>query len=157
MTPWLKIAFEEMDTCEVTGPGANPKIVGYHSITTLKATSDEVPWCASFVGWCLEKGGIKSTKSAAARSYEDWGIAIAKPVEGCIVILSRGADPRNRHVGFYVEETDRTVAILGGNQDNRVKIAPFNKSRVIGYRWPFDQFINGKTSSNPTGNHKLNS
>lgn len=31
----------------------NGRILQYHDATTLNASEDEVPWCASFVNWCL--------------------------------------------------------------------------------------------------------
>ncbi len=147
MVPWLEIAYEELDTCEVSGIGNNPRIIEYHKVTTLKATADSVPWCSSFVCWCLEQSGIKSSKSAAARSYLTWGIPLEKPIEGCIVILKRGADSRQGHVGLYVQENATMVAILGGNQGNKVQIQWYRKEDVLSYRWPFDNFIYAKTSS----------
>ena len=42
-------------------------------------------------------------------------------------------------LGFVagVDDSGRLM-VLGGNQGNRVSIAPFDKARVIGYRWPMD-------------------
>lgn len=149
MVPWLEIAYEELDTTEVTGPGNNPRIIEYHKVTTLKATQDAVPWCSSFVCWCLEEAGLKSTRSAAARSYLDWGIELENPVEGCVVVLKRGVDSRSGHVGFYVNENAGMIAILGGNQANKVQIQWFRKEDVLAYRWTFNGFIydTGVTSS----------
>lgn len=133
-TPWLEIAKLEVGQKEIAGSKHNPRIVDYHSATTLKATDDEVPWCSSFVSWCLEKSGIPSAKNAWARSYLNYGRKIVDPVEGCIVVLSRGSS--SGHVGFYVGETNSDVVILGGNQGNEVCIAKYPRSRVLGYRLP---------------------
>lgn len=137
--PWLKIAFGENGVHEVDGANANPRILLYHAITTLRATSDEIAWCSAFVCWCLEISGVRSTRSAAARSYLNWGKAIDKPEVGCVVIISRGGDPTQGHVGFWIAENDEHVFIHGGNQNNMVCLEAFHKGRVVGYRMPLEK------------------
>ena len=131
---WYAIAKTQLGVTEIAGSKHNQRIVEYHSFTTLKATDDETPWCSSFVSWCLEHAEIKSTKNAWARSYLEWGKKIEKPVEGCVVIFSRGSS--SGHVAFYVGETLTTVKCLGGNQGNTVCIDEYPKWRVLGYRLP---------------------
>jgi len=133
---WLLIAEGELGVKEIFGTKHNPKIIEYHSITTVKATDDETSWCASFTGWCLEKAGIKSTKSAAARSYLNWGKKLDKPEIGCIVVFKRGTSPTQGHVGFYVGETEKFIMVLGGNQSDSVRISNYPKSDFLDYRWP---------------------
>lgn len=133
---WYTIALDELGTSEVYGKKNNPRIVEYHQATTLKAEDDETSWCSAFVCWCLEKAGVKSTKSAAARSYLSWGKELEYPVEGCIVVLKRGNSSWQGHVGFFVREDRDTVSLLGGNQGDTVSIAKFSKSKLLGYRWP---------------------
>lgn len=138
---WLDVALREMrrGVKEVPGAGVNPRIAVYHKITRAGLTSggDEVPWCSSFVSWCLEESGITSTRSKAARSYLNWGKPLDKPVRGCIVVTSRGVDIHSGHVGFYVEPRgEDKFLMLGGNQSNAVTIKVAESSRVVGYRWP---------------------
>lgn len=132
--PWYEIAKKELGVSEKAGSAHNPRIVEYHSYTTLKATDDETPWCSSFVTWCLEKSGIKSTKSAWARSYLDWGTKIDVPYEGCVVIFSR--NKTSGHVGFFVKEDSKNIFVLGGNQGDEVSIKPYSKKDFLGYRTP---------------------
>jgi len=136
--PWLSAAIREKDVEEVPGDGSNPRILEYFKSTTLDATDDGVPWCAAFVGWCLEQAGIDGTKSARARSYLDWGVSISKPIQGCLVILSRGPDKLAGHVGFYWSEDGDQVYLLGGNQQDRVCVRGYYKYNVLGYRVPED-------------------
>lgn len=136
---WFNIALKEIGQKEIVGPNANPRIALYHSITTLRATSDEVSWCSSFVCWSLEKAGIPSTRSASSRSFLTWGQAIQTPFIGCVVVISRGGDPTKGHVGFWLGENDEQVFILGGNQDNEVNVRGFDKKRVLSYRAPKDE------------------
>lgn len=129
---WLKRAFKEIGVKE--HENINPKIVEYHSFTSLRAKSDKVPWCSSFVCWCLEMSGIMSTRSAAARSYLHWGYKVLSAERGDIVTLKRGNSPTSGHVGFYLKEDKNYVYLLGGNQSNSVRISRYDKNRIIGIR-----------------------
>ena len=144
---WLEIALKEIGQKEMAGTKANPRISLYHAITTLRATSDEVSWCSSFVCWVLEKAGVPSTRSAAARSFLTWGQAIKDPFIGCVVVISRGGDPTKGHVGFWVAENSEQVFILGGNQDNEVNVRGYDKKRVISYRAPNDEYWTAKNGT----------
>lgn len=132
---WMEVAEKELGEHEVAGSAANPRITEYHQQTSLKATSDEVPWCSSFVNWVMIQAGFRGTYSAAARSWESWGIPLKEPKFGCVVVLKRGSGGQG-HVGFYVGEGPDHVKVLGGNQGDQVSIANFNKDKVIAYRWP---------------------
>ena len=145
---WYKKAQTQIGTLEADGSKDNPKIIEYHAETSLKATHDSVPWCASFVSWCLETTGVKSTRSARARSYLDWGIRLDTPIPGCVVVLSRGT--AHGHVGFFTGVQNPTgIEILGGNQHDQVCVAVFLKSRVIAYRWPHEVPLPSHASSPP--------
>lgn len=136
---WAKIALGELGIAEVKGPKDNPRIVEYHSATSLRASNDEVPWCSSFVNWVMKKVGIKGTNSALARSWLTWGIEVSQkaPKYGSVVVLSRGVGSIAGHVGFYVGKTvGGQIKVLGGNQGDKVSVALFSKSKVLGYRWP---------------------
>lgn len=129
---WLYIAEDEIGEKEVPGLNHNPRIIEYHSETTLSATTDEVPWCSSFVNWVMKRAGYTPTRSAAARSWATYGKE-TPPVQGCIVVLTRNG---GGHVGFYVKSSANYVWVLGGNQSNAVNISAYPKSRVIAYRVP---------------------
>ena len=145
--PWLEVAEHELDqgVAELAGDAADPRILEYMRSTTFHPTSDEVPWCAGFVGWCLEAVGLEPTRSAAARSYLRWGQRIGPPAHGCVVVLRRGPAPwpgpeviaAPGHVGFLVGKASRReILILGGNQSDAVTVRPFDASRVLAHVWP---------------------
>jgi uncharacterized protein (TIGR02594 family) len=137
VTPkWYQLAIQEMGVAEVPR-GTNPRIVEYFKSTDLKASDDDVPWCAAFVGWCLDRAGVKPSGRALARSYMTWGQSVAVPYEGCIAVLERG-EPWQGHVGFYVREHVDYVILLGGNQGNCVSLAKYPKAQVLGYREPLN-------------------
>jgi uncharacterized protein (TIGR02594 family) len=121
---------------EIHGPKHSPRVLEYHQATTFKAETDEVPWCSSFVNWCMREAGIEGTQSAAARSWLTWGEGLDAPRYGCVTVLSRGSNPMQGHVGFYVGERPDAVLVLAGNQGDAVSIAAFNRARILAYRWP---------------------
>ncbi len=135
---WLTVASRELGQREVIGRGDNPRILEYLKNTGLNRSqlADETSWCAAFVGWCLEQAGIRSTRRANARSYLDWGKALPEPTPGCVVVFSRGNNPAQGHVAFWLGRVGAFAIVLGGNQGNAVSVAPYDVARVVGYRWP---------------------
>lgn len=136
---WLTRARSFIGTREFSGPKANSLIVRMWEAIKASIKSDEVPWCAAFVGSVLESVGIKSTRSGWARSYLKWGIPCG-PRVGAIVVFSRGTF--GGHVGFVVQGGEnRSLLVLGGNQSDMVCIKAFSKERVLGYRWPLGESL----------------
>ena len=130
---WFTLAHSELGVKE-DPIHETSRIIEYHAATTYGALKDEVPWCSSFVSWCLENVGIESKKSAWARDYLNFGIKIKDPRKGCICVFRRGA--RNGHVAFYDSQTKNFIRVLGGNQGNKVCYANYKKSDLLQYRWP---------------------
>lgn len=134
---WLACAWAELGQREVGGTADNARIRAFFGdVGQPPSLHDEVAWCAAFVGACLERAGLASTRSLMARSYARWGEALSESRLGAIAVLSRGSDPDAGHVGFLLAETDDSVVLLGGNQGDAVTVAAFPKSRVIALRWP---------------------
>lgn len=141
---WIELGLALVGTKEQIGPSHNPLIVRMWEAIKAPFRDDETPWCAAFVGSMLEQSGIRSTRSAAARSYETWGTA-APPVVGAVVVFSRPGNAWSGHVGFLVgRDTNDRLMILGGNQGNAVSIAPFTQDRVLAFRWPAGVSIPGE-------------
>lgn len=136
-TEWVKGVKER------SGKQHNPRIVWYHSFTTLKATDDETPWCSSFMCAAAESGGYPSTRSAAAISWETYGEEVhnlAEAQQGDILVFKRkdASNPRARHVAFlYRQKTSLGGVILyclGGNQKNSVSVAQYPVSELVAIR-----------------------
>ena len=142
--PWMAIAEGELGVSEVPGSGNNPRVLEYfrstNNLSRSAASRDETPWCSAFINWCLEQTGYERTKSALARSWLGWGQAIQTPRRGCIVVFQRAKT--FGHVGFYLEETDTHIKVLGGNQQNletkifEVSEKYYPRSELLGYRIP---------------------
>lgn len=97
----------------------------------LKVNPIRTPWCAAFVNAVLHRQGQRGSGSNRAISFARYGNRVHAPTKGDIVVF-------RSHVGFfqgYVNRGGRTyVAVLGGNQNNRVQVSYFAKSRVVAYR-----------------------
>ena len=76
---WMQYAEGEIGVTETPGASHTQRILEYHKETSLGASDDETPWCASFANWVLKQAGIAGTNSAAARSFMQWGKAISEP------------------------------------------------------------------------------
>jgi len=133
---WLLLGLKEEGQREVKGKKHNKRILKYHSYTTLNATDDETSWCSSFVNWCMAKSSYHYTRSAMARSWLKYGVELAEPKRGCIVIFARGSKSWQGHVGFYLGQTEKYIILLGGNQSDSVSIKRYSKAKLLGYRWP---------------------
>lgn len=132
---WLTYARLDIGTAEIPGPQTSTKIRSW--LTSLKAwwTDDETPWCGTFVAAVMQRSGIVLPKAwYRAKAWLDWGHAIPVPQVGAVVVFERTG---GGHVGLVVGvDTIGRLLVLGGNQGNKVSIAPFDTARVIGYRWP---------------------
>jgi uncharacterized protein (TIGR02594 family) len=147
--PWFTIANAEKGVIANSRPGEhNTRILEYHKTTTLKATTDEVPWCAAFVNWCLDQAHKTGCGSARAIDWLDWGQELKQPRTGAITIIhdkrkdtgynaATGSTSGN-HVSFFVSQSKSHITLFGGNQHRQVKqsLYPLENYAVLGYRWP---------------------
>lgn len=134
---WLDYAWAELGQREIAGRASNARIADYiRRVGHPNLADDSTPWCAAFVGACLERAGIAGTGSLLARSYLSWGSETDEPSLGAVAVLSRGADPALGHVGFLVGLADDRVVLLGGNQSDSVSVEAFARSRLLGFRLP---------------------
>lgn len=136
MTPF-DIARGYIGTTEGPGLADNPVIMEmYASVGQTHVEHDSVAWCAAFVGHCLEKAGIRSTRKLTARSYLDWGIPIEvqDAQQGDIGIIPRGTSSWQGHVFFIDRIEGKWVWGLGGNQDDAVNVKRYPVSKLLGVR-----------------------
>ena len=136
MTPF-DIARSYIGTTEGPGPADNPIILEmYASVGHDWVEHDSVAWCAAFVGHCLEKAGIRSTRRLNARSYLDWGVPVetADAQQGDIGVIPRGSSSWQGHVFFIDRIEGQWVWGLGGNQDDAVTVKRFPVSKLLGVR-----------------------
>jgi len=135
---WFTRAMGYLGLKEVPGKENNPVIVGWWAKIRAPFKDDETPWCAGFVGGVLEECGLPSTRSASARSYMNYGVSLQCAYVGAIVVFQRGTPASGLgHVGFVAgQDAKGNLMVLGGNQGDCVSIKPFDRTRILGYRWP---------------------
>ena len=136
MTPF-EIAKTYIGTVEGPGPENNPVVMEmYASVGHDWVEHDSVAWCAAFVGHCVEKAGLRSTRKLTARSYLDWGIPVAvhDAQPGDIGVIPRGSSSWQGHVFFIDRIEGAWVWGLGGNQSDAVNIKRYPVSKLLGVR-----------------------
>jgi hypothetical protein len=122
---------------EVQQTGAKPtafteEIFSHTNFGPLNGFTPES--CAATVCAALEETGYRSTKSAAAKSYVNYGAACdLKP--GCIVVFQW--PDGGHHVDFCDQIIDAsTMRGLGGNQGHALQDSNFLRKFIIATRWP---------------------
>jgi len=128
-------ALEQYGNQAERGEKDNDTIVKYLNVLKPEISNDDWPWCSAFLAWITSKIGIPQDVTLASRSWLKVGDEVASPVQGDIVIFWRESEESWKgHVSIYMKETKDDVYVLGGNQNNMVKISRYPKSRVLGYR-----------------------
>lgn len=136
---YARLAYSYIGQKEVPGSKSNPLILRW--IQDFLGWGDDdskVAWCAIFINTILKESDIKGTGKANARSFLNWGEVVETPRRGDIVVFERGGRSSWKgHVGLYWGEAeDGFIYCLGGNQSDKVSIASYSKSRILGYRRP---------------------
>lgn len=152
----VALAEEANPPREIPGAAHHPRILEYlRASAAWVAQTDETPWCASFVNFCLVRAGYPGTDNPGARSFF-WNKAnqfvfLPGPRLNCIGVIRREPFSARKfhddrwetgagHVGFVVGHDAETVTLLGGNQADTInrtrypRMVPFGDGRV-------DQFV----------------
>lgn len=124
--PWMQVAVEEAKTWAGKKEGDIQKTHNIFELIgqkTYKMTT--TPWCAAFINYCL----LKSTPSypmannvSGSFSFEESKskfVEIKKPIYGAIRFSRRDG---GGHVCFVIGMHGKELVVLGGNQDDRIKI-----------------------------------
>ncbi|HCB75400.1 MAG TPA: hypothetical protein DEP91_04385 [Sphingomonas bacterium] len=105
------------------------------STSGMNVDPEKVAWCAAFVNAVLAGQGIKGTGSLSARSFLGFGENTDSPNKGDIVVLRRGNNAAQGHVGFYSgTDSKGRVLVTGGNQGDSVSTQAFARRDVLGFR-----------------------
>lgn len=136
---WLVQARTHLGMREIVGPKHSPVILKWLDRLKAPFRDDESAWCGTFVGGVFDECGMVPVKSPwGARQWLKYGKMLPSPAVGSIVVFWRGSpDGWSGHVGFVAgKDKNGNLMVLGGNQGNAVSIVPFDRKRVLGYRWP---------------------
>ena len=136
----VDLAMRYVGVRELSGAKNHPLVSWWLSLCGYALDApDEIPWCSAFVNGIAWELRLPRSKSAAARSWLSVGTPILSSEAAVgfdVVILSRGTNPKQGHVGFFAGwgESVDTVHLLSGNQDNSVSVETFPIHRILGIR-----------------------
>lgn len=120
---------------EWPGAKSNPEVEALFKAAGFPGLTDDVPWCAGFVGAVLAQVGLKPSGSLMARSYLKWGMDVpihqARP--GDVVVFARGKPP-SAHVAFFLWFDGTRVKVRGGNQSDAVTDAFYPVNDILKIR-----------------------
>jgi uncharacterized protein (TIGR02594 family) len=128
----MEAAKKYLGVAEHPGKASNPVVESFFARSGHPGLTDEVPWCAAFVGSVLAECGLPNSGSLMARSYERYGqsVALRDARPGDIVVLERGEKPAG-HVGFFVRWVGDEIVLRGGNQKDKVSDTQFRGAAVV--------------------------
>jgi len=135
-SPWFDQALKYLGQAEDPAHHHNQFILDCFSYTSYKAASDSVAWCSAFVNRVLAESAFKGTGSAAAVSFADPGYGEACELKQGAILVFQWSNGHH-HVGLcHHVVNDDYVAVLGGNQHDRVQISVFPRKCLIAIKWP---------------------
>lgn len=134
---WVEEALKHIGQKEIPGVKSNVWILSlWIKVTPWLGNDDsKVPWCGAFMRHCFVTAKVDTPKAYyRAKEWLNWGVKLAAPIPGCVVVFDRVG---GGHVGIVMGyDAKGNLMVLGGNQGDAVNIRPFAVSRVSGYRWP---------------------
>lgn len=131
---WVKVALKEVGVHEIHGVEHSDRVLEYHSVSG-GFTTDEVPWCASYINWVMLECGFDTVSyPARAKSWLRFGATSIIPVLGSIAVKSREG---GGHVCIVVgQNNEGQLYCVGGNQSDEVNIRLYDKEVFIDFRVP---------------------
>ncbi|MFN9790209.1 MAG: hypothetical protein ACK53X_03850, partial [Holosporales bacterium] len=98
LPPWIERAREYIGVTEDPSPVKdNPQIIDFLRSTDVKTKTrvrgvdipvpggqryltEEIPWCAAFVNYCLKESGMSNlpSNSASVKSWKNYGVPVLK-------------------------------------------------------------------------------
>ena len=132
----MRYAFSQYGVKEIKGRVDNEKIVKYFAESGHSwVKDDETAWCSAFANWVAKMSDCEMSGKLNARSWMKVGEATDNPMPFDIVVFWREKRVGWKgHVGFYINEDDKYIYVLGGNQNNQVNVTPYPKAQFMGYR-----------------------
>lgn len=120
---------------EYPGAKSNERVEELFRKAGFPGLTDDVPWCAGFVGAVLADVGLVPSGSLMARSYTTWGrkVPVQDALPGDVVVFPRGAPPAG-HVAFFLGFEGDRVRVRGGNQGDKVSDTTYPASTILAVR-----------------------
>jgi uncharacterized protein (TIGR02594 family) len=154
----LKAAFSLLGLSEIAGARHEKKIIKmFAAAGHTEVKTDETPWCAAYVRWCLIQAGVDAMGSLMARSLATFGKGIQRNTtipRGAIAIWPRGQPPAGHTNFVLLDDGSGYVLCIGGNQakegtNGAVTISRSRKSEALAYRLPPNMVAKPKPRPEP--------
>ena len=136
MIPVFNKALSVFGLKEQKGDAHNKQILEFFEVCGHSwVKTDETAWCSAFANWCCKETGFVYSGELDARSWLQVGIKAITPQIGDLVVFWRESkESWKGHVGFWLNEDEKYIYCLGGNQHNKVCVSKYPKSQLLEYR-----------------------
>lgn len=131
----VEAAKRHLGTKEWPGAKSNPAVEVFFARAGHPGMTDDVAWCAAFVGSVLAECGLQGSGSLMARSYLRWGQKVSPQDAGAgdVAVMARGKPPQG-HVFIVTDIRDGMVHGIGGNQGDAVTEIKVPVAAILGFR-----------------------
>lgn len=151
---WLNTAREYLGTKEDSRAGIhNPQIIDFLRSTDVKTKirvngatipvpfgqrylTDEMPWCAAFINFCLKESGMSNlpSNSASVESWKNYGTSVLKKdIQPGDIVFFKGAE----HLGFATSAPkDGKISVISGNKADSIREKTYSLSAIEMARRP---------------------
>ena len=136
MNDLLLLMLADYGLSEVPGIHSNPKIIEFFSELGYDVDDDSMTaWCSAALSYYAKQCGLEYNKTLVARDWLQVPTKVVTPDIGDIAVLWRGSPQSWKgHVGLFISQDVHNLYLLGGNQNNSISIAPYDRDRLLGYR-----------------------
>jgi uncharacterized protein (TIGR02594 family) len=102
---------------------------------------DATAWCGLSMAWAMARAGVRppfgsndTERYLYAKSWASWGVPLAAPIPGCVMVFSRAG---GGHVTTLEKIDGKKVWCRGGNQGDMVNVITKTlDSSFVAARWP---------------------
>lgn len=140
MTPLIGLSEYMFKLNDILAP--HWPMVGLPQFKDLKGRDHA--WCSLAADWAMFKAGIRGTRNAMALSWRTWGKECPYWFGSVLGIRHASGGGHVTFFLYWVDESKKLAACLGGNQGDEVNVTVYNLSGnakghdevVNGPRWP---------------------
>ena len=133
---------QQEGTAENPNENLEPIFRALHRRAGTSGAQDKSPWCAAFVSQTLKDAGVKLPFYVSARKYLSVGTKVTEgqEKEGDVAVMwnneetTGGPSGWGGHAAFIIKQTEKSVFVISGNDQDGVRINEFDRKRLLGVR-----------------------
>ena len=135
----LQRAMSELGHIDHDGPSISARAAAYLLAAGIRPPEQHIacpPLGGAFMAWLAIQDGLTPPVTASdAESWMSWGERLARPMPGCILVLTGDDGTFRHHVGVMLREAPHRYYVIEANR-NVVQVRDDATSRVISARRP---------------------